>query len=247
MKFAAISDIHGNYLALEAVLADIKQLGITQIVNLGDHFGGPLDAGRTADILLAQTNMLSIRGNHDRALLELPVGQMGTWDGPAYDQLSKEHMAWVAALPATATLGADVFLCHGNPLSDSVHWLDWPNDKTGMSLQPIEKIEETAKGIEFPTMLCGHSHVPRMVQLADGRKVINPGSVGCHGFLDTREDHYTMHNGNAAACYATFEKQANDWLISFRHVPYDHMAMAELARSKGSDDWASALTGGWIR
>lgn len=247
MQFAAITDIHGNYLALEAVLDDIKRLGIDQIVNLGDHFGGPLDAGKTADILLAQDNMLSIRGNHDRVLVEQPVGQMGTWDGPAYEQLSKEHLAWVSALPATATLGNDVFLCHGTPTSDSVHWLDWPNEQSGMSLQPLEQIEETAKGTDFPIMLCGHSHVPRLVDLPDGRKIINPGSVGCHGFLDTRKGHYVMHNGNAFACYATFEKRQDVWLISFRNVPYDNMSMAALARSKGHQDWASALSGGWIR
>ena len=37
MKFAAIADIHGNYAALEAVLADIAALGIGEVVNLGDH------------------------------------------------------------------------------------------------------------------------------------------------------------------------------------------------------------------
>jgi len=44
MRFAAIADIHGNYLALEAVLADICTQGIDAIVNLGDMVSGPLDA-----------------------------------------------------------------------------------------------------------------------------------------------------------------------------------------------------------
>jgi hypothetical protein len=42
MNLAAIADIHGNCAALEAVLADIARLGITDIVNLGDHLRGPL-------------------------------------------------------------------------------------------------------------------------------------------------------------------------------------------------------------
>jgi len=37
MKFAAIADVHGNCVALEAVLADIAAIGITEVVNLGDH------------------------------------------------------------------------------------------------------------------------------------------------------------------------------------------------------------------
>ena len=45
MRFAAIADVHGNYLALEAVVADIRAQGIDDIVNLGDMASGPLDAG----------------------------------------------------------------------------------------------------------------------------------------------------------------------------------------------------------
>ena len=54
MRFAAIADIHGNCAALEAVLADIAAQGIAtdSIVNLGDCLSGPLEAGRTADMLL---------------------------------------------------------------------------------------------------------------------------------------------------------------------------------------------------
>ena len=37
MRFAAIADVHGNYLALEAVVADIRAHGIADIVNLGDR------------------------------------------------------------------------------------------------------------------------------------------------------------------------------------------------------------------
>ena len=53
MRFAAIADVHGNYLALEAVLADIRAQGISEIVNLGDMASGPLDARRTMDALMA--------------------------------------------------------------------------------------------------------------------------------------------------------------------------------------------------
>lgn len=61
MKFAAIADIHGNYAALEAVLADIAALGIGEVVNLGDHLSGPLEPQRTADLLIAR-GFPSIRG-----------------------------------------------------------------------------------------------------------------------------------------------------------------------------------------
>ncbi len=66
-SLAVIADIHGNRWALEAVLQDIDQRGIEQIVNLGDHLTGPLDPAGTADLLIERT-MLSICGNDDRVL-----------------------------------------------------------------------------------------------------------------------------------------------------------------------------------
>jgi hypothetical protein len=41
MRFAAIADVHGNYLALEAVIADIRAQAIDEIVDLGDMASGP--------------------------------------------------------------------------------------------------------------------------------------------------------------------------------------------------------------
>lgn len=246
MRFAVISDVHGNHLALEAVLDDVFNSGIDHIVNLGDHFGGPLQADKTADLLLQQENMLSIRGNHDRLLLELPAAELGAWDRPAFEQLDESHLQWIAALPETAIFKDDVFLCHGIPTSDSKHWLDTPNTTVGMSLRPLADIEHEADGVDCQIMLCGHSHVSRVVRLSDGRHVLNPGSVGCPGFKDTRTAPYVMHTGNPSAAYAIVEKRNHGWDFTFRHISYDNQAMAEIARSKGMLDWASALTGGWI-
>ena len=53
MRFAAIADVHGNHLALEAVIADIRAQGIGEIVNLGDMASSPLEARRTMDALMA--------------------------------------------------------------------------------------------------------------------------------------------------------------------------------------------------
>ena len=55
MRFAAIADVHGNYLALEAVIADIRARGIDDIVNLGDMASGPLEARRTMDAFAPAT------------------------------------------------------------------------------------------------------------------------------------------------------------------------------------------------
>ncbi len=53
MRFAAIADIHGNDLALEAVIADIRANGVSDIIDLGDMASGPLDPRRTMDVSMS--------------------------------------------------------------------------------------------------------------------------------------------------------------------------------------------------
>ena len=108
MRFAAIADIHGNCLALEAVLADIAALGITDVVNLGDHVSGPLEARRTADLLI-ERSFPSICGDQDRRLLELR--QAGTSKRIDFKQLERQHFDWMASLPPTLLYRDEVFLC----------------------------------------------------------------------------------------------------------------------------------------
>ena len=53
--------------------------------------------------------------------------------------------------------------------------------------------------------------------------------------------------GTPDARYAILERVRDAWQVTFRHVPYDHDAMAELARKNGMPALASALATGWIR
>lgn len=246
MRIAAIADIHGNHLALEAVLADIARVGVDLTVNLGDHLSSPLEAGRTADLLLAN-DMVSIRGNHDRWILEKTPQEMGSSDRWAHDQLTDAHKAWLAALPATTTVEERIFLCHGTPADDTTYWLERVLDG-GMTLNRIDAIEALAAGIDVPLLLCAHSHIPRSVRLADGRMVVNPGSVGCPGYEDpTPPRPHVMQAGTPDAAYAILEEAGGRWSVSFRQVPYDNQAMSRLAAERGNTSWASALATGWVR
>ena len=98
MRFAAIADVHGNYLALEAVLADIRAQGIAEIVNLGDMASSPLEARRTMDALMT-LDAVHVLGNHDRCLIDRPLEKMGSWDRPAYAQLNAGHLDWLRKVP----------------------------------------------------------------------------------------------------------------------------------------------------
>ena len=246
MRLAAIADIHGNCLALEAVLADIRRLGIDMVVNLGDHLSGPLEARRTADLLIA-CEFPSIRGNHDRWLIEKRAAEMGASDKAADAQLQTRHRDWLSALPPNLEFRNEIFLCHGTPTSDTTYWMEQVGADGLLQMTPIEDIEAAAEGIDLPLILCGHTHIPRVVRLRDGRLVVNPGSVGCPGYVDDDPVHHLMQSGTPDACYAVLEKQNGRWGVSFRYVPYDNLAAAEMARIANRPEWASALATGWVR
>ena len=246
MRFAVIADIHGNHLALEAVLADIRAHGIADIVNLGDCFSGPLTAGKTADILLA-LDAVTVRGNHDRYLIEQAPETMHVSDGVAYRDLSAHHLDWLRSLPFSAVYRDEAYICHATPANDNVYWLESVSPDGEVHLKPLEEIETFAVGIDFPLILCGHSHIPRAVRLSDGRLIVNPGSVGCPAYDDDLPCYHKVEAGHPFASYAIMDKAAGAWVPTFRQVAYDHRAMADLAAQNGRADWASGLKTGWLR
>lgn len=246
MRFAAIADVHGNHLALEAVIADIRAQGISEIVNLGDMASGPLDARRTMDMLMA-LDAVHVLGNHDRYLLDRPPERMGSWDRPAHARLDAAHLDWLRAVPPARSFRDQVFLCHATPDSDEVYWLETVSPDGTVRMASREAIEAIARGITQRLILCGHSHTSRAVRLADGRMIVNPGSVGSPGYRDSHPFPHVMEAGTPDARYAILELEGGSWRISFRHVPYDHEAMAALARANGNPEFAAALATGWVR
>ncbi|PDT52551.1 MULTISPECIES: metallophosphoesterase family protein [Sinorhizobium] len=245
MKIAVISDIHGNDLALEAVLADIDAQGIDDIVNLGDHLSGPLNAARTADLLIDR-GMPAIRGNHDRYLLTLEPAKMGPSDRAACDELEPRHKEWLAALPETLVHRDTLFLCHGTPTSDETYWMEALTADGVVHMAARKAIERLADGVDYPVILCGHTHIPRAVRLADGRLLVNPGSVGCPGYDDDQPVAHNVETGAPDARYAIVECTSDGWTVSFRCLPYDHRAMSRLAAERGRADWAAALATGFL-
>jgi diadenosine tetraphosphatase ApaH/serine/threonine PP2A family protein phosphatase len=246
MRFAAIADVHGNYLALEAVIADIRAQGIDAIVNLGDMASGPLDARRTMDALMA-LDAVHVLGNHDRYLIDRPPEKMGSWDRPAHAQLDNGHLDWLREMPATQIFRDQVFLCHAMPDNDEVYWLETVLPDGTVRMASLEAIEQAAKGIAQRLILCGHSHLARAVRLSDGRIIVNPGSVGSPGYRDIHPFPHLVEAGTPDARYAILELADAAWRVTFRHVPYDHDAMAALARQNGQLELASALATGWVR
>lgn len=244
MHFAVLADIHGNHLALEAVLADIDRQGISDILNLGDSFSGPLRADLVAGILMKRP-ILTVCGNHDRYLVERDSHEEGSWELPVVNQMTPAILDWIRALPFSSVYRDKVFLCHASPASDTEDWLEFYANQRHAGLQESAHIERIAQGVDYPLMLCAHSHVARIVRLADGRQILNPGSVGCPAFYDdTPGQEYRLEAGHANACYATVTVRDGRFHISLHAVPYDTETMADIALAAGAPDWAQALCSG---
>jgi predicted phosphodiesterase len=123
MRIAALSDIHGNLAALDAVLEDIQSQGVDLIVNLGDIASGPLQPSETVDRLMA-LNLPTIRGNHERQLLAGDPSRMGASDQYAFAELRPDQLAWFASLPAHQYISEDVLLVHGSVESDVTYFVE---------------------------------------------------------------------------------------------------------------------------
>lgn len=239
-KTAVLSDIHGNLPALIATVADAEARGCTRFLNLGDILSGPLWPAETAAWLVAR-DWPTIAGNHERQVLTDPPGRINASDAFTKAALGTQTLAWMADLPATLVLDG-MFLCHGTPSSDVAPLTDTLDGDT-LRVASQAELAGRLDGQGALLTLCGHTHVPRLLGLPDGRRVLNPGSVGLQAYDDHHPRPYRVENGDSRARYALIDGEA----ISLHAVAYDHMAAAQKAESEGRPDWAIALATGRMR
>jgi predicted phosphodiesterase len=245
MKIAAISDIHGNLYALDAVLADIERQGVDLIVNLGDILSGPLLPAETADRLIA-LDLPTISGNHERQVLTMEPADMSASDRFAFESISGVHRDWMSALPPVLRLTDDVFLCHATPQNDVDCYLE---DIIDGELRPAcaQSIEERTHACDAALIWCGHSHIPRLARLATGQIIVNPGSVGIQAYEGHHPCPHVVEIGSPHARYALAEQSPEGWKVEFFAIPYDWEAASRLARQRGRLDWDRALRTGYVR
>ena len=252
MRIAAISDIHGNLPALDAVLRDIERQGVDVVVNLGDILSGPLQPAETADLLMAR-GFPTIAGNHERQLLKLHQRggalPLHDSDGYAASRLAERHWEWLRGLPPQHRLAPDVLLVHGTPASDLHYFLETAtpdfgaHGSTGARPATVHEVRERLGDARASLVLCGHTHVPRAMQCG-GTLVVNPGSVGLQAFEWDQPHRHYAENGSPHARYAIVERAAAGWQVRFCAVAYDFEPQARLARERGRPDWAWALATG---
>jgi putative phosphoesterase len=178
MRIALVSDIHGNQLALEAVLRDVRAQGVEQVACLGDTATlgpEPLAVLHT----LEELGCPCIMGNHDEFLLQPELVAQYTkaeviveaiaW---CHAQLGPRERAFIASFKATAELPLDaehsLFLFHGSPDSHT-HDL--------LSTTPEAELDQALGTRKAAVMAGGHTHI-QMLRQHRGTLLVNPGSVG---------------------------------------------------------------------
>lgn len=247
-RLAVITDIHGNVAALEAALEDIARRGIRELICLGDCASGMMWPGETTKLLM-QRGIPTVRGNHDRWLLEHDPETMGSQDKVAYAETTAAQRQWLGTLPERITPAPGVLACHGTPYSDTQNLLE---DPVGGRLvpTPLETLRERLgeDGMSARIVLCGHSHQASVIRVPDGPLVVNPGSLGLPGFRITRPPH--PHVAEARSPHARYavlhlDEGGRD-TAELIAIPYDWDAAARQAEARGAPVWAAVLRTGFI-
>lgn len=244
MRIAALSDIHSNVFALEAVIADIKQRGADVVVNLGDILYGPIAPRSTYDLLM-ENNFVTIRGNQDRQIYEATASEIESNPTLQFilNDLGQEPLDWMRGLPFDHQLADNVYLCHGTPNNDLVYLLE--NVESGFAqLRSDKEITALLNGQPADLILCGHTHTARVVHTSSNQLIVNPGSVGLPAYTDEMPVVHSMQSFSHHASYAMLEQSAYGWTVQQSNVAYDYRKAANLAHQRGRKDWEHFLTTG---
>jgi len=180
MRVAAIYDIHANLPALEAVLQDIRRVGVDQIVVGGDVLPGPMPRETITELLDLEIPVQFIRGNGDREVAARRRGretdsvpeqfrEVMRWNA---EQLLPEHEKVLSSWPQTLRvhiLGlGEVLFCHATPRSDS---------EIFTRLTSEDRLIPVFRGLNVPVVVCGHTHM-QFDRMIGQTRVLNAGSVG---------------------------------------------------------------------
>jgi predicted phosphodiesterase len=242
MRVALMSDIHGNLVSLEAVLADIDRQGVDQIVCLGDVATiGPQP--REVVARLRALDLAGITGNHESYLLNPDLiyedADAPPWLGEMMDwctgQLSSADFDYLRSFHPLIEIPFDAevsLLCfHGSPKS---------NSDMILATTPAAELDEMLAGHVATVMAGGHTHV-QMVRQHNGVMIVNAGSVG--------EPLEQMPVEDATCILPWAEYTIVSWVdgllgIESRRVPID---LEAVKGAVSTSDMPDAVKGVWSR
>lgn len=204
---ALVSDIHGNYPALAAVLAEIDRMGLQRIICLGDVAGYYCAVNECIEALRARA-AVNLMGNHDYYLCSGTGCPRSTSANVCLDYqrqvITEDNRRWLAASPSRYAVDG-LSMVHGG-------WND-PIDEYLYQLS-----EEYFAALEGTHFVSGHTHVQGVWQFAQ-KVYCNPGSVG------------QPRDGDPRAAFAVWK----DERLTLHRVEYDITATCKLMEQAGFD------------
>jgi diadenosine tetraphosphatase ApaH/serine/threonine PP2A family protein phosphatase len=205
---AVLYDIHGNVVALDAMLEDAQRAGANAYLLGGDFASWSPWPDETLDRLRALPTATWIRGNGERWLREPPLDRPDVLETlQEMDPGVGTDEGWLFSLQTHCELDGVLYV-HGSPLSDV----------ESFAVEPGEDDERLLAGVRDTTVVFGHSHLQFRRPGPNGTTLINPGSVGMP--LD----------GDARAAYAL---RRDDGEFEFRRVDYDIERVAQAWENLG--------------
>jgi len=211
MRVAALADVHGNAVALAAVLAEVEREQPDVIVSCGDLTWGPLPRETVALLEPWGDRTRFVRGNSERELLERKLGdsEVARWEHEQH--VDPELLAYVRGTSVHEVVDVDGLgptrFCHGSPRSD---------EECVTAATPAERVAEFTAGVEEACVVTAHTHM-QYDRVVGETRLLNPGSVGLP---------YELEPG-----YAYWALLGPD--VELRRTPYDLEAAIERMRAAG--------------
>jgi putative phosphoesterase len=213
-RVAVLGDVHGNVVALEAVLAELREEDVDHVVWTGDLSWGSEPSATLALVRGLDLPARYVRGNAERALLELRAGRPDEPTTREQWMLSRHsvgELAFVEDFEHAVSLEIDdlgpTCVTHGSPRSDE----ELITERT-----TPDRVRAATSEISERVLVTGHTHCRHDVEIA-GTRLVNPGSVGL------------PYEGERGAYWAVLGPD-----VELRRTDYD--VEAAVARMRAIDD-----------
>jgi putative phosphoesterase len=237
MKIAVISDIHGNYDALDAVLTDIKGQNCDKIFALGDYAMAGPEPSKTIDWFIRNQDEIDmIQGNTDLMIAnyknetyeflktKAPImAEALKNDVELINPIQREFLKELPVHKEIELEGIKFLLVHGSPRK---------NNEDILPDTPLSEVEKMLEHVDSNVILCGHTHMPCGFQTSTKQTVVNVGSVG------------RPFTPEPKSCYLKITITNGETLFEHRFVDYDKITASEKLKQRtfdGADKLAEML------
>lgn len=219
MRYLVLSDIHGNNVALEAVLNAVPKHRYDKILVLGDNVGDGPSPDKVLDILIKRDAIL-INGNreelandHFNGFSETQTALQWKFMRDSISLLTDEQRQLIKGLNNQRTVeddGLSIKMVHGSP--DSVRELLYYNNQ--------QRLNEVLESISEDILLCGHNHYQFAYLAPNDKLVLNPGSVG----LSQKEEAFRADYALLNVCNEQFSFELNHTYYDGEKIKQEYLA-----------------------